>query len=603
MLLPKDLLPSSLNITSFFSLGEKQESKTKPSKQVEFQLPIQYLEKSDIHILHENVSNDLEFSSIYSYFTNPSTLVSQQIIPQLSKYYTHNIDFLKETQALIQEHGPQIKCSPPIDYNKTMTIWKEIKEDDFFLEKYSYIEWPSLMYLNESATFLQCLSMANIISPLITFILPVLFLLFPFVLLKLQGIPITFEVYMDILKEISKHHFIGKLFSIESFSIERISYLAISAMFYFFQIYQNITSFMHFYENTKKINESLIDIRNYTVYSIESIENFLLLHQKKTYYQSFCRDMEAHLHVLKKINKELTLIQPFSHSVAKINEIGYMLKCFYDLHCIEEYNDTIQWVFSFDGYIQTIRGIYENMEQKHIHLIEFNTDASSSSSGNTIFINQYYPPLIGKNPVKNTSNMEKNIIITGPNASGKTTFLKTTVLNILFSQQFGCGFYDEKSILNPYSHIHSYINIPDTSQRDSLFQAESRRCKEILDSISHSDENERHFCIFDELYSGTNPTEATKSGFSFLNYLAKNNSVNFILTTHYIDICDRLEDHENIENYMMKVEETDDGKIHYTYEMEQGISRYEGAIHVFKEMNYPQDIIDDFIEFSDNENI
>ena len=115
----------------------------------------------------------------------------------------------------------------------------------------------------------------------------------------------------------------------------------------------------------------------------------------------------------------------------------------------------------------------------------------------------------------------KNIIISSPNAGGKTTMIKTTTINVIFSQQLGCGFY-KSCVLKPYTHIHSYLNIPDTSGRDSLFQAESRRCKEIIDIINGTNiETTRHFCIFDELYSGTNPKEATKSAYAFLLYLSK----------------------------------------------------------------------------------
>ena len=131
------------------------------------------------------------------------------------------------------------------------------------------------------------------------------------------------------------------------------------------------------------------------------------------------------------------------------------------------------------------------------------------------------------------------MIITGPNASGKTTILKSTSINIILSQQFGVGFYDS-SIINPYTHIHSYLNIPDTSGRDSLFQAESRRCKDIIDIIDQSTESDRHLCIFDELYSGTNPDEATKSAYALLLYLSENNNVDFALTTHYHKLCKKI---------------------------------------------------------------
>lgn len=142
------------------------------------------------------------------------------------------------------------------------------------------------------------------------------------------------------------------------------------------------------------------------------------------------------------------------------------------------------------------------------------------------------------------------MIISGPNASGKTTTLKTVLINIILSQQIGFGCF--KSLkFSPYDNIHCYLNIPDTSGRDSLFQAEARRCKEILDSLNNKNK-ETHFCIFDELYSGTNPEEAVVSAFAFMDYIVKNENVTCLLTTHYTKLCKKLSKNENIQNYNMK---------------------------------------------------
>ena len=206
-----------------------------------------------------------------------------------------------------------------------------------------------------------------------------------------------------------------------------------------------------------------------------------------------------------------------------------------------------------------------------------------------LFKNQYYPPLHkDENVVKNDCIINKNII-TGPNASGKTTLLKTTDVKYYFHTTIWRRFLFFMCLLQPYHYIHSYLNIPDTSGRDSLFQAEARRCKEIIDLIENH-ENKRHFTIFDELFSGTNPVEASKSAYAFLLYLSKYDNVDFILTTHYTSICKKLQNTSNIRNYKMDV--INGNKLTYTYKMKKGISKIQGALIVLEEMKFPNEIID-----------
>jgi DNA mismatch repair ATPase MutS len=205
------------------------------------------------------------------------------------------------------------------------------------------------------------------------------------------------------------------------------------------------------------------------------------------------------------------------------------------------------------------------------------------------------PPSNNNNNNKNINNNDtkKNMIITGPNASGKTTIIKSCLFNIILSQQLGCGFYKEAN-LKMYDFIYSYINIPDTSARDSLFQAEARRCKLIIDNIQeNSDKN--HFCIFDELYSGTNPDEAIKSGNSLIKYMDKYSTVDFMLTTHFTKLCKQIEKIKNIRvnNYKMNVKlDNASSDFNYTYRLSPGISKIKGGKKILKDLNYPKFILD-----------
>ena len=203
----------------------------------------------------------------------------------------------------------------------------------------------------------------------------------------------------------------------------------------------------------------------------------------------------------------------------------------------------------------------------------------------------YYPTFIDfKEKVENDCDLKKNMVLTGPNASGKTTTLKTALINILSSQQFGCGCFEEL-LFKPYDNIHCYLNIPDTSGRDSLFQAEARRCKEIIDCIKEKD-NETHFCIFDELYSGTNPDEAIISASAFMSYIVKYDFVTCLLTTHYIKLCKKLNKNEKIKNYNMKTLDNNNN-LTYTYKIVKGISKIKGGVRVLSDMNYPKEILEE----------
>jgi DNA mismatch repair ATPase MutS len=109
------------------------------------------------------------------------------------------------------------------------------------------------------------------------------------------------------------------------------------------------------------------------------------------------------------------------------------------------------------------------------------------------------------------------------------------------------------------------------------------------------------------LYSGTNPKEATKSAFAFLKYLSRYDQVDFLLTTHYTQVCEDLEKEDRIQVCQMMVEsdivdqdgraspggtDVDTNAVHrFTYRIEPGISHVEGATQILTSMGYPAEIL------------
>ena len=65
-----------------------------------------------------------------------------------------------------------------------------------------------------------------------------------------------------------------------------------------------------------------------------------------------------------------------------------------------------------------------------------------------------------------------------------------------------------------------------------------------------------------------------------------------MLTTHYIQLCNKLKNNKNVENLHMDVEIIDDQNINYLYKLKKGISNIKGGIKVLCDLDYPQNIID-----------
>jgi ABC-type multidrug transport system fused ATPase/permease subunit len=562
-----------------------------------FKIPIYYNEKKVE--LSKNIINDLELIStvdsslnpLYTYCFDNENDVSKKLNEQVVKYYTTDTTFLKENQILLKEYIPlgvkYTDYSP--NYKKIVDIWNELKIDAGFRERYYFIEWDMLEFLNRCEWFLQFMSLYNLMSPILSLLVPIIILIIPFIVIKLKGLQITITEYMEVLKIVANQNAIGKLFVVNfnEISSQEKMYIFISAALYLFSIYQNFMVCVRFNNNMKTIHNHFNELKIYIEHTINSMNNYLKYSDKLSSHEKFNSSVRENCNTLLLIQDKIKTISEYNmFNISKIKEIGYVFKCFYELHNDKIYDDTIMFSLGFNGYMDCLKGLQNNILERKINFAQF-----IDESKKTVIENSYYACLKDSNPVKNTIKLRKNIIITGPNASGKTTILKSTIINILFTQQFGCGFYDSARI-KPFGFLHCYLNIPDTSGRDSLFQAEARRCKEILDIIDTNKED-NHFCAFDELYSGTNPDEAEKSATAFMKYIIKyGKNVSCILTTHFTKICKRLEKNKHLVNYKMKTEFNDD-KLIYKYILEEGISSVKGGIIVLKQMNYPKEIIDE----------
>jgi len=641
-----------------------------------FKLPMEYLPNDQLCSIDKSVLSDLELiectkqvnvtnsanneSNSASESSNkpmdahvfqPQSAFAKRYLGMWAKQFTTSVPHLQDMQRFIasaSKDKPLNHDDTLIGFDKVEAIWSRIKTDASFRDKFNYIDYAPLDALNRSPTFLQCYSMYNLFSPLLSFLMPVIMLIVPFFLLKLQGVPITLPTYFGIIKLMLSQHAIGKLiFDMSSVSWDKRVYILVSVVFYVVQMYQNVVSCHRFYRNTFLVHDDLAAVRAYADATIQRMRAFAAhaLTCGDT-FAPFAADLQRNREQLERMVAALDRIDPPALTAKKCLQIGYVMQQYYAVFSDATVSSCMQYSFGFNAFAEHVAHFGALLTSNKVAACEFINNAEKKDNkdkkkkkdkkkeedkegkrNHTEIVNGYYVATALSNdsseagPVKNTVSLDKRPVITGPNASGKTTILKMTMLNILFSQQLGHGFYEAGTRIRPYHQLHSYLNIPDTSGRDSLFQAESRRCKEILDKLSGGQQAPpvRHFCIFDELYSGTNPYEAIASAYGYIMHLTKHDSVDFMLTTHYIQLCKLFEQQKpnsesdkgekianksdsnesvgttstsKIRNLHMEVADRGNYDFKYLYALRPGISAIKGGIKVLYDLQYPASIVD-----------
>lgn len=558
-----------------------------------FLLPIDFI--SNTYETPENLYDDLELietkdqsnNSLYEKLFTPSTPFGHLTMAKSTKKYTTNIKFLKNTQKLLKKNE-KIKQDDSKTIFNAWNSYKEIKEDKNFLDNYQYINFDILQFLNKSIVFLTIISIYSILSPLLNLLAPLLLLIVPFILMRIRGLQITIGNYWKLLVISLQNHSFGKLLTDwNTLPTSQKVYMIVMLGMYIYNIYQNALSCYQFYKNTGNINRHIKNIKHFLLQTRNKISHFMEKIESLEQYKEYYKYLQEKLEDINGIYMDLTKVPVASFHPSKITKIGYTMQQFYLLYESEKIKQTMLFSFGFWGFLDNIGEISEKINNKSVNKTKF------LKKKNTIlnFKEARYPILQQQNKtdknIPNDISLEKNKIITGPNASGKTSILKTTITNLLISQQIGYGFYESAKI-TPFNHIHCYLNIPDTSSRDSLFQAEARRCLHILNIIKENP-NEKHFCIFDELFSGTNPYEAISSANAYLENISNNPNVKFMLTTHFIDLCKKINT-KTIENINMKTN-ISNNKPEYFYKIQKGISEIKGGITVLRDLGYPDELI------------
>lgn len=191
-------------------------------------------------------------------------------------------------------------------------------------------------------------------------------------------------------------------------------------------------------------------------------------------------------------------------------------------------------------------------------------------------------PLIQRctpNPIR----AAKATLLTGSNASGKSTYLKTVAINTLTAHTL-CLCYAEQWISHPLFPMTSMALRDSILNGESYYVAEIKSLRRIFALASGS---VRCLCIIDEVLRGTNTIERIAASSRILSALARLNTCIFA-ATHDVELTSILRDVFENKHFEEHITDKD---ITFDYTLKEGKATTRNAIKLLKLMGFEDDII------------
>ncbi len=244
---------------------------------------------------------------------------------------------------------------------------------------------------------------------------------------------------------------------------------------------------------------------------------------------------------------------------------------------LEDKQHHIATLFEYVGNIDlTISVASLRAEGKEVCVPQFIAPHKKISSKNI------YHPLIKKCVTNTISVHTKSVLITGSNMSGKTTFLRTLIINSVLAQTI-CTCFAE-AFTTPILKQFSSIRIDDDLLKGSSYYFEEINIMNSL--VKEVNSGHQNLFVSDEVFKGTNTIERIASAKAILSYLNKGDNLVFV-STHDVELSGMLGSEYDLYHFTETIEED---QLHFDHRLKAGPLTTRNAIRLLELSHYPDEI-------------
>lgn len=543
-------------------------------------------------IINRNVYDDLDiFKSVFNKINKTDLLYGEYTLKLWLKQPTNKISKLITRQnnikKLLKNNNLCMTINNIINNlrgSEGDTLWFWNNQDDNINSLYEIIYFTIPMidkYLNKNEFILNVSNIYKIfISPSTTIFIPIISFILPYILLLLFYKSISFKTFIKLI-----YTGLTSSFSLVQYIIPNYGGLAR----YISILLAGIWGLLYIQSGYNSVRLAM---------DTHKIIN--ILHKKMNIIYDIYKKVKK---LYKIINKKLTLDSKI------MDELKYFDELF------RSYNNKIQ-IFNNKGRILSVYRKFLDKKESLINILKYLGELDALCSlvklYNTnnycfakyskvtyplIYIKDLWHPYLDKNAITNNVKLDmnnRNMLITGPNKAGKSTYIKSMAIAVLFSQSLGIV-SASKCHIKPFKIINTYLHIPDMIGYESLFEAEMQRAADHISLLKRNIGTS--FIIMDEIFTSTNYVEGYSAAYAVIKKLTKYSQSNSIITTHFTGL-NEIENETNgvIKNYMFTINRDKDGNIEYVYKLRRGYSKQYIALELLKNNNFEKDVIDNALE-------